>query len=144
MEDEGNWLSIEQMDQFKELEKLSDDVWTEVDSWPIFARNTVGKQLVAAIDSAGANCVEGDGRFHHRDTLNFYYFARGSTKEAAYWVRRAKARKITSEETANKFLGRIEHSRRWINTLISQRRSYASHVHEEPAAYIVKSHHLSS
>ena len=36
-------------------ETLADTVWNVVEKWPLFARDTVGKQIVRAADSIGAN-----------------------------------------------------------------------------------------
>lgn len=43
-------------------EKLADEVWGIVRKWDLFAKDTVGKQLVRAVDSIGANIAEGTGR----------------------------------------------------------------------------------
>jgi hypothetical protein len=40
----------------------ADGVWNIVVGWDSFARDTVGKQIVRAADSIGANISEGSGR----------------------------------------------------------------------------------
>lgn len=135
MSEQGKWQSIEDFEMFKELERLCDEIWDVVAGWNPFARDTVGKQLVSAADSAGANVSEGDGRYHHKETLNFYYIARGSVKEASYWIRRARSRRLLTVEQANNFLQRLESVRRWINSLITQRRQWITELREEPAEY---------
>ena len=69
---------VEDLDIYRICEGLSDRFWVEVDQWEHFARDTVGKQLVRAIDSVGANIAESHGRYYYRDKLNFLYYARGS------------------------------------------------------------------
>ena len=64
---EYNWTSIEDLQRFRQLELVSDSLWELVIGWPALARDTVGKQLIRAVDSVGANLVEGDGRFHHKE-----------------------------------------------------------------------------
>lgn len=64
-------------------ERLADDVWTIVLKWNIFARDTVGKQLVKAADSIGANIAEGTGRGTFVDNRRFVRIARGSLNEPA-------------------------------------------------------------
>lgn len=136
MEDEeSGWRPVEHLEMFRRIERLVDAVWDEVHTWPRLAQDTVGKQLITSADSVGSNTVEGDGRFHHRDKLNFLYIARGSCKEAAYWIRRAAARRLLAEERAAMFAQEFEASRRWINSLISQRRTYMKQVREDGAAY---------
>lgn len=135
MSEQRKWQSIEDFEMFKELEKLCDEIWDVVMTWNSFARDTVGNQLVRSADSAGSNLSEGDGRYHHKETLNFYYISRGSLKEACYWIRRARARRLMTTEQANHFLSRFESVRRWINSLISQRRQWMTEVREEPEEY---------
>jgi four helix bundle protein len=44
---------------YRSSEKLADELWRIVMSWGYFERDTVGKQLVRAGDSIGANIAEG-------------------------------------------------------------------------------------
>lgn len=48
-------------------EKLADQLWEVILQWDYFARDTVGKQLVRAADSVGANIAEGCGRHSFQD-----------------------------------------------------------------------------
>ncbi len=43
-------------------EELADEVWESVFEWKHFEKDTLGKQLVRATDSIGANIAEGTGR----------------------------------------------------------------------------------
>ena len=43
-------------------ERIADAIWDIALGWNSFARDTVGKQLVRAADSIGANIADGDGR----------------------------------------------------------------------------------
>ncbi|NEZ57551.1 four helix bundle protein [Leptolyngbyaceae cyanobacterium CCMR0081] len=92
---------------FKELEvyqlaeELADEVWRIVAGWDFFAKDTVGKQLVRAADSIGANLAEGNGRGSFRDNRRFINIARGSLTETQHWLRRAHCRDLlTTEQTA--------------------------------------------
>jgi four helix bundle protein len=78
-------------------ERLADDVWDIVVKWPILARDTVGKQLIRAADSIGANMAEGDGRGTFQENRRFNRIPRGSLYEAKHFLRRAFRRKLLSE-----------------------------------------------
>lgn len=43
-------------------EMLTDEVWGIPRRWDVLARDTVGKQLLRAANSIGANIAEGSGR----------------------------------------------------------------------------------
>lgn len=92
---------------FKELEvyqlseKLSDEMWNIVVTWDFFAKDTVGKQLVRAADSIGANIAEGTGRGSYQDNARFITIARASLIETQYWLRRAHTRQLLTTDQIN-------------------------------------------
>jgi four helix bundle protein len=131
----GGWQSIEDMEMFQRLEKLCDAVWDEVVQWHELGKRTVGTQLIRATDSMGSNHSEGDGRFHHKDKLNFCYIARGSCKEAAFWVRRAESRKLIATDRVRFFLSEINAVKLCINTVIKLRRQWMGEVREATEEY---------
>jgi four helix bundle protein len=81
---------------------LADEIWDIVHTWDYFAKITVGKQLVGAADSIGANIAEGAGRGTPRDNQRFIRISRGSFNETKYWLRRSTRRRLINEtQTAN-------------------------------------------
>jgi four helix bundle protein len=90
--------SFEQLRVYQAAEKLADEVWDIVVGWNYFAKDTVGKQLVRAADSIGANIAEGCGRWNYRDNRRFVRIARGSLNECKHWLRRAFRRKLLTAE----------------------------------------------
>ena len=89
--------SFEQLRVYRGAEALSDQLWAVVTKWGIFARDTVGKQIVRAADGIGANIAEGHGRGSYQDNRRFVRIARGSLYETRHWLRRAYQRKLLSE-----------------------------------------------
>lgn len=89
---------FENLEVYRLAERLADAVWGLVAQWGSFARDTVGKQLVRAADSIGANVAEGEGRFHYRDNCRFIRIARGSLNETRHFLRRAYKRKLLTHE----------------------------------------------
>jgi four helix bundle protein len=83
-------------------ERLADLIWEIVLEWNVFARDTVGKQLVRAADSVGANISEGTGRGTYVDNRRFVRTARGSLNETKHWLRRAFKRNLLTTKQINK------------------------------------------
>ena len=61
--------AFKKLDVYRLSEKLADRIWTLVLPWERFAKDTVGKQLVRAADSIGANIAEGVGRGSYQDNV---------------------------------------------------------------------------
>ncbi len=74
--------------------EIGDKVWEKVDKWSYFEKDTLGKQLVKAVDSVAANLSEGFGRFHYKENKNFGYYSRGALYESKTWIQKAKNRKL--------------------------------------------------
>jgi len=89
--------AFESLRVYRLSEKLADEIWDLVIGWDIFARDTVGRQLVRAADSVGANLAEGTGRGSYQDNRRFVRTARGSLKETQHFLRRAFRRKLIEE-----------------------------------------------
>ena len=86
--------NFENLRVYQLSEQLSDIVWEVVLDWSYFARDTVGKRLVQAVDSIGANIAEGTGRGTYVDNKRFVKIARGSLNETKHWLRRAFKRQL--------------------------------------------------
>ena len=89
--------NFESLRVYQLSENLSDQIWWIVLKWNVFARDTVGKQLVKAADSVGANIAEGTGRGTFVDNRRFVRIARGSLNETQHWLRRAYKRKLLND-----------------------------------------------
>ena len=94
-------VNFENLRIYQLSERLADQVWKSVSRWDGFAKDTVGKQLVRAADSIGANIAEGSGRGSNPDYRRFLRISRGSLYETLHWLRRAYSRKLlTAKETS--------------------------------------------
>jgi four helix bundle protein len=89
---------FEKLDVYKLAERLCDEIWTVAKGWDYFSRDTVGRQLVRAADSIGANIAEGTGRGSFIDNRRFIRNARGSLYETRHWLRRAHQRGLLEQE----------------------------------------------
>jgi four helix bundle protein len=86
--------NFENLRVYQLSESLADQVWSVVTKWNVLARDTVGKQLIRAADSIGANIAEGTGRGTFVDNRRFVRIARGSLNETQHWLRRAYKRQL--------------------------------------------------
>lgn len=96
-----NKTNFEKLQVYKLSEKLADQVWKIVLGWDVLAIDTVGKQLIRAADSIGANIAEGSGRGTEPDLRRFLRIARGSLYETQHWLRRSYKRRLLTEKQVN-------------------------------------------
>jgi four helix bundle protein len=80
--------NFEKLHVYKLAENLADGIWDIVCNWDYLAKDTVGKQMIRAADSIGANIAEGTGRGTPQDNRRFIRMARGSLYETQHWLRR--------------------------------------------------------
>lgn len=90
-------VGFENLQVYQLAEQVSDAVWAFVINWDEFSRNTIGRQMVRAADSIGANIAEGTGRGTFKDNRHYARIARGSLYETRHFLRRAFRRKLLSE-----------------------------------------------
>jgi four helix bundle protein len=89
--------SLEDFKTYNQAMEIGEEVWDVVMRWKFFEKDTVGKQLVRAVDSIAANLSEGLGRYHYKERKNFSYYSRGSLFETKTWLTKAKNRNLIDE-----------------------------------------------
>ena len=89
---------LEELRVYQLAEEISDRIWDICTSWEYFAKDTVGKQLVRAADSIGANIAVGYGRGGYAENRQFIRIARGSLSEVRHFLRRADQRRLITAE----------------------------------------------
>ena len=100
--------NFEKLQVYQLSEKIADSIWNVVIAWDSFARDTVGKQIVRAADSIGANIAKGSGRGSLQDNRRFVRIARGSLYETIHWLRRSYIRKLLSQAEVKNLRALIE------------------------------------
>ena len=120
---------MEEMNFFLQYVEVADKIWRWGSQWKPLASDTVGKQLIRAADSVGANLVEGDGRHGSADSRHFFVIARAS------------ARGLLTEAQAKESLDAILNATRQLNALIRYRRAHKNtvKVQEEKSDYSTES-----
>jgi len=116
-----SFVPFEELRVFQMAERLADDIWNRVLNWNIFAKDTVGKQIVRAADSVGANIAEGSGRLSKKDNRRFVKMSRGSLNETIYWLRRAEARNLLQKSE-------VEQLKQGANALARSLNAYLSSI----------------
>jgi four helix bundle protein len=90
--------NFENLAVYRLAEEIADITWNVVGRRSSLARDTVGKQLIRAVDSIGANIAEGEGRGSFQDNRRFIRIARGSLNETKHRLRRAFNRGLVNEQ----------------------------------------------
>ena len=139
MEEAPKHVPMEDMEVFRRFVEVADGIWEEVSKWSALAVDTVGKQLIRATDSIGANLVKGDGRHSDAEASHFFVIARASARESRYWLQRASKRRILSTEVATEYIERITSATQLLNRLIRYRRNQtgAKQVREATEPYMI-------
>lgn len=90
--------NFENLQIYQFSSQLANEIWKIAISWNGFAKDTLGKQIVRAVDSVGANIAEGSGRGSAKDNSRFLKMARGSLYETRHWLFCAKDRNLLSDD----------------------------------------------
>ena len=100
-------MDLNELRIYKMAMRIGDKVWEMTMKWDFFERKTIGSQLVRSADSIAANIAEGFGRFHYKESKNFYYYERGSLYETQTWLKKAERRDLISHESHHKIQSNI-------------------------------------
>ena len=101
------YLQLNNIGSYKISFNLSNYVWNVVVGWNYFAKDTVGKQFVRAIDSVSANIAEGFGRYGKKDKVKFYRYSFGSIKESLDWNEKSKIRGLITQKQYEHILNEL-------------------------------------
>jgi four helix bundle protein len=100
-------MKLEDLQVYQLSMEIGEKVWDIVITWDYFLKDTIGKQLVRAVDSVAANLSEGFGRYHYKESKNFSYYSRGSLYETKTWLTKAYNRNLITEEEFKTFQNEI-------------------------------------
>ena len=91
-------MKLEELRVYQMSMEIREEVWDIVIKWDYFAKDTVGKQFVKAIDSVAANLSEGFGRYHYKEAKYFSYYSRGFLFESKTWLTKANSRGLVDDQ----------------------------------------------
>ncbi len=132
--------SLEDFRVYNRALQVGEEVWDVVIKWDYFQKDTVGKQLVRAVDSIAANLSEGLGRYHYKEIKNFSYYSRGSLFETKTWITKAKSRNLIGETKSKELLNELELIGKMLNTYINTLGPGTVSEPEEEYSILSKSH----
>ncbi len=101
-------MRLEELRVYQLSMELGERVWQIVIEWEYFSKDTVGKQLIKAVDSVAANLSEGYGRYHYKESRHFGYYSRGSLFETKTWLTKSYNRELIKEEDYKVFIKDID------------------------------------
>ena len=112
-------MDLEELRVYKQSMELGEKIWTIVQKWDLFEKDTIGKQLIRAVDSVAANLSEGFGRYHYKESNHFHYYSRGSLYETKTWLTKACSRNLILNEDFDVFSKEIKDISVKLNNYIS-------------------------
>jgi four helix bundle protein len=125
---------ITRLEDFKVYNRamnLGEEIFKIVSTWDSFGKDTIGKQLVRAVDSIAANLSEGLGRYHYKEVKNFSFYARGSLFETKTWLAKVHGRRLITDIRFSRLGEEIEEIGKMINGYIKS----IGHVSEPEEEY---------
>ena len=87
---------------------LSEEIWKVYKLLENDLKYNIGSQVIRSIDSIWANIAEGYGGFHYKDSVKFYYNARGSLWESKHWILLLYKRDLITKEIYIKIIKDLE------------------------------------
>lgn len=101
-------MKLEELKVYEMSMEIADKIWDIVIKWNYFEKDTIGKQLVRAVDSVSSNLSEGFGRYFYKENKQFCYYSRGSLFESKTWLRKAFNRNLVEEKEYLYFISDLE------------------------------------
>ena len=112
-------MKLEEFRVYQMAMDMGEEVWSIVEKWDYFAKDTIGKQFVRAIDSVAANLSEGFGRYHYKEAKHFSYYSRGSLYESKTWLTKANNRKLVADDKFEEMITELDSIGVKLNNYIS-------------------------
>ncbi len=116
-------MELGKLEIYKISLKLSDSVWKIYKNLPNNLKYSIGDQVLRSVDSIGANIAEGYGRYHYKDSVKFYYNARGSLWESKHWFYLLHKRELIDKNIFENMINDINTLGKKLNNFITTIRS---------------------
>jgi len=98
MSEKSAYIPIHELEVYRLTRKLSALAWLVYQRLSFQEKKVWGDQMLSAVDSVGANIVEGYARFHYAEKSRFYCISRASLSEGVdHWIDLGFERAIVKE-----------------------------------------------
>ena len=124
-------MSYTDLDVWKESRVLVKMVYDTVSQFPREELFGLQSQIKRSVVSIPSNIAEGCGRNHRKDSLQFFYIARGSAYELETQLYLSFDLNFISEEKLNDLLYKLQAVRMLLSGLINR---YKSLINNNPAS----------
>ncbi|HCK98760.1 MAG TPA: four helix bundle protein [Candidatus Marinimicrobia bacterium] len=114
-------MKLEELRIYQLAMEMGEIIWVQVQKWDYFSKDTIGKQLVRAVDSVAANLsvpINRDGRYHFKETKQFGYYSGGSLYETKTWLTKAHNRELLNDKNFEALMKEINSLGKQLNKYI--------------------------
>ena len=110
--------SFRDMQVWRDSMEIAVEIFEISNSFPKKEDYSITSQIRRSATSISANIAEAYGRFHTKDKINFYYFARGSATETQSHLIYCKKVNYLNSEVVNQLVSELEGISKSLNKII--------------------------
>ncbi len=101
-------MKLEEIQAYNMAMETAEKIWNLIIQWDFFEKETVGKQLMYAVDSIATNLSNGLGRFYYKENKRSCYYSQGALFEARTWLIKAHNRSLINDTDFNNLLADLD------------------------------------
>lgn len=90
---------LENLEVYQLANGIAGCIWELVTTWNQFEKESLGNELVHAVDDIGASIAEGCGKEGYLDNIRCIYKAIGSFSKTEHWLKLGCQRRLINEAT---------------------------------------------
>jgi four helix bundle protein len=111
-------MRLEDLKLYQECLDFEQKIWSIVNLWEGFNKDTIGKSFVQSADAISGNIASGYGRYNFKDKKHYCYISRGYLLKTKGWLLKAKERELIPSEESDELLEFVEKIHRMLNAYI--------------------------
>ncbi|NPA51694.1 MAG: four helix bundle protein [Aquificae bacterium] len=111
-------MELGKLEVYRLALEISEKVWEIYINLANDLKYSIGSQVIRAVDSIGANIAEGYGRYYYKDSVKFYYYARGSLWKTKHRIYLLYKRNLIKEAVYKEIIKNLEILGKKLNAFI--------------------------